>query len=340
MKNTKKFLKSILAFLCILAMIVTTFGISPAVTAFAESSGGRGDIQYRYYDTVDKTFKTGTVPATATTVESTYTRTDWGDEDGKETWYVVKGEVTLLYIYARGKLNIVLCDNAKLTVENGMVMTSNGSSINIYAQSDGSDMGEMIATGQESRRPAIGTGKDGNVTGTTCTTNIHGGKITATGAKSTAGIGGNSSSRVGIINIYGGEIKAQGGERAAAIGGGFEAASDGINIYGGKITATGGEDAAAIGGGLQYYSGGGSIKIYGGQITARAGHSLRGFVNQPVAIGNGGFVNRPNYDVFLSWTDEQNDYIDVDRHIHPDNIGDGKSSIEIDSAHPFKFANT
>ena len=342
MKNMRKFLKNTLAFLCTLAMLVTSIGISHVVTVFAESTGGRGNIQYRYYDTVEKTFKAGTVPAEAKIVDSTYTRTDWGDETGKETWYVVKGEVNLLYIYASGKLNLVLCDKAKLTVEQGMVMLKNGSSINIYAQSDGSDMGEIISTGLESKRPAIGTGDDGNVNGTTCTTNIHGGKITATGAKSTAGIGGDSSSRVGIINIYGGEIKAQGGERAAAIGGGFAAASDGINIYGGKITATGGEDAAGIGGGLQYGSGGGPIKIYGGQITARAGHSQRGIVNQPVAIGNGGLVNSAtaNYDVFLSWTDEQNDYIDANRHIHPNNIGNGKSSIEIDSAHPFKFANT
>ena len=177
-------------------------------SCFVESTVVRGDIQYRYYDTGEKAFKTGTVPEGAIIVDSTYDRTIWGDEDGKETWYVVKGEVNLLYIYANGKLNLVLCDNAKLTVEKGMVMPSNGSSINIYAQSDGADMGEIISTGLESKRPAIGTGDDGNVDGTTCTTNIHGGKITATGARSTAGIGGDSYSRVGIINIYGGEINA------------------------------------------------------------------------------------------------------------------------------------
>ena len=55
MKNMRKFLKNTLAFLCTLAMLVTSIGISPVVTVFAESTGGRGNIQYRYYDTVEKT---------------------------------------------------------------------------------------------------------------------------------------------------------------------------------------------------------------------------------------------------------------------------------------------
>lgn len=389
MKNRKRFLKSTLAFVCTLAMILSSIEMSPVIASFAEGTGdiqylnngtgenvfqigtvseedtvvdstyersgcgkngeeicfeesaiGRGDIQYRYYDTAEKTFKTGTVPTEAKTVDSTYTKTDWGDEDGKETWYVVKGTVNLQYIYAMGKLNIVLCDHAKLIVDQGMVMLINASSINIYAQSDGADMGEMIATGLESKRPAIGTGDDGRVNGRTCTTNIHGGKITATGARSTAGIGGDFDSRVGIINIYGGEIKAQGGERAAAIGGGYAAASDGINIYGGKITAIGGEEGAGIGGGSANDLEGGPIKIFGGQITAKGGHSIRSIESQPVAIGNGAGVNPRNFSVFLSWTDDQNDYIDANRYIHPNNIGEGKCSVEIDSAHPFKFADT
>ncbi len=389
MKNRRKLLKSTLAFVCKLAMILSSIEMSPVIASFAEGTGdiqylnngtgenvfqigtvseedtvvdstyersgcgkngeeicfeesaiGRGDIQYRYYDTAEKTFKTGTVPTEAKTVDSTYTKTDWGDEDGKETWYVVKGTVNLQYIYAMGKLNIVLCDHAKLIVDQGMVMLINASSINIYAQSDGADMGEMIATGLESKRPAIGTGDDGRVNGRTCTTNIHGGKITATGARSTAGIGGDFDSRVGIINIYGGEIKAQGGERAAAIGGGYAAASDGINIYGGKITAIGGEEGAGIGGGSENDLEGGPIKIFGGQITAKGGHSIRSIESQPVAIGNGAGVNPRNFSVFLSWTDDQNDYIDANRYIHPNNIGEGKCSVEIDSAHPFKFADT
>lgn len=389
MKNRRKLLKSTLAFVCTLAMILSSIEMSPVIASFAEGTGdiqylnngtgenvfqigtvseedtvvdstyersgcgkngeeicfeesaiGRGDIQYRYYDTAEKTFKTGTVPTEAKTVDSTYTKTDWGDEDGKETWYVVKGTVNLQYIYAMGKLNIVLCDHAKLIVDQGMVMLINASSINIYAQSDGADMGEMIATGLESKRPAIGTGDDGRVNGRTCTTNIHGGKITATGARSTAGIGGDFDSRVGIINIYGGEIKAQGGERAAAIGGGYAAASDGINIYGGKITAIGGEEGAGIGGGSENDLEGGPIKIFGGQITAKGGHSIRSIESQPVAIGNGAGVNPRNFSVFLSWTDDQNDYIDANRYIHPNNIGEGKCSVEIDSAHPFKFADT
>ena len=389
MKNRRKLLKSILAFVCTLAMILSSIEMSPVIASFAEGTGdiqylnngtgenvfqigtvseedavvdstyersgcgengeqicfeestvGRGNIPYRYYDTGEKTFKTGTVPSDAKIVDSTYTKTDWGDEDGKETWYVVKGTVNLQYIYAMGKLNIVLCDHAKLIVDQGMVMLINASSINIYAQSDGADMGEMIATGLESKRPAIGTGDDGRVNGRTCTTNIHGGKITATGARSTAGIGGDFDSRVGIINIYGGEIKAQGGERAAAIGGGYAAASDGINIYGGKITAIGGEEGAGIGGGSANDLEGGPIKIFGGQITAKGGHSIRSIESQPVAIGNGAGVNPRNFSVFLSWTDDQNDYIDANRYIHPNNIGEGKCSVEIDSAHPFKFADT
>ncbi len=77
-----------------------------------------------------------------------------------------------------------------------------GSSLTVYDQSNGSNMGELTATGGYAQA-GIGGGDGG--TGGTIT--INGGTITARGGSGSAGIGGGNSSAGGTI-INGGIVTA------------------------------------------------------------------------------------------------------------------------------------
>jgi hypothetical protein len=103
---------------------------------------------------------------------------------------------------------------------------------------------------------------------------IYGGKITATGGKEAAGIGGGYGGDRGTVQIYGGQVTATGGDGGAGIGGGDGGAGETIAIYGGRVKATGGEKAAGIGGGRS--KGGGTILINGGYVTATSDDSSDG----------------------------------------------------------------
>lgn len=113
---------------------------------------------YRYYDTTDGTYKTGTVPDGATTVTATdnYTTSSWG-ADGTETWYVIEGAVTRKYsIDINGTVNLVLCNGATFSGSNALSL-NNDATLNIYAQTDdATTMGQMTVTGAQTYRPAIG----------------------------------------------------------------------------------------------------------------------------------------------------------------------------------------
>ena len=227
---------------------LTITGISPYSGSqtfnFCVSNG----VRYLEYDTSDRTYKIGAVPDGATTVTATdnYTTNSWGTS-GTETWYVIEGAVTRKYgIKIYGTVNLVLCNGATFSGNNALILYDNNATLNIYAQTDdAATMGQLMATGSQTYRPAIGP-YDGK-TGTTV--NIHGGKITATGGNYTAGIGCAAYSKGGTINIYGGIITAQGGDSAAGIGGGQGSASGttAVSIYGGQVSATGGQKAAGIG---------------------------------------------------------------------------------------------
>lgn len=93
---------------------------------------------------------------------------------------------------------------------------------------------------------------------------IQGGDITATGGKSSAGIGCGpsadgdlSGSSCGNITISGGNVTATGGEFAAGIGAGYgisgtPSTCGNITITGGTVSATGGNNASGIGGSSSY----------------------------------------------------------------------------------------
>ena len=158
-------------------------------------------------------------------------------------WYVVHGNAVITStLVVDGDAKLVLTDGCKLEALAGIGVNV-GSSLTIYAQSDGENMGELYAEGavvEMGNLLVVGNAgiggckyKDGIETNvdTAGDITIHGGKITAIGKDGGAGIGGASGSitkilfsetetitECGNIIIYGGDITAEGSDGAAGIG--------------------------------------------------------------------------------------------------------------------------
>lgn len=197
-----------------------------------------------------------------TITEST---TAWGDGSPGEKWYVTKGNVTIEgRVNVSGTVHLILKDESKLTIKEGIELTGNSTYLTIYGQINGT--GQLISTTVVNSKAGIGVSTGKSLT-------IYGGKVVAKGGEYAAGIGGYNSNG-GTIMIYGGNIAATGGERAAGIGGGANGNGGTITIQGGNITAKGGKYAAGIGGGV--YRNAGTIRIQGGNITATGGESGSG----------------------------------------------------------------
>ena len=186
--------------------------------------------------------------------------TIWGTAGG-ETWYVANGTVTIENrVKVTGDVHLILANSAALTV-NGGIEVGEGNSFTVYAQStEESEMGSLTAT---ARKKGDGAGIGGNnaplgedsrytgAGGTAGSITIHGGKVTATGAEGSAGIGGGSNGAGGSTKISGGVVNATGSMTSigpgAGIGGGYNGAGGSVMITGGKVTATGGKNSAGIG---------------------------------------------------------------------------------------------
>ena len=115
-------------------------------------------------------------------------------------WYVVEGDVfNGSRIFVKGDVNLILKDNAELTVGAGIIVDVNNNvtnSLTIWAQSDGANMGKLTAFGGDFAA-GIGGG-DGDDGGTVT---VNGGKLTARGGSGGAGIGGT-------VTVNGGEVTA------------------------------------------------------------------------------------------------------------------------------------
>jgi len=258
MKNMKKFSKKTLAFVCTLAMIVTSLGVAP-VTVYADTE------QASYYDRDAKEVKK--VSAEVITADMT----TWDGATSK--WYVVKGKVEInTRVTVTGDVHLILADGAQLKAGRGIDVSAENA-LTIYGQTDEvtQNTGKIDANGVSM------SGIGGTYYGSAC------GKITITGgvvdAKSIydgAGIGGGSGVDGGIITITGGTVTAT-SVNGAGIGGGANS-SIGATLKGGTITITGGtvtaksNSGAGIGGGLDHTKDpgttGGIITINGGTVTA------------------------------------------------------------------------
>jgi len=158
--------------------------------------------------------------------ESTFTK-----EGG---WWGVKGDVVHEgRIIVNKDTWLILSDGATLTAKKGIYI-KDGATLTIYAQSEGDNMGRIIARTTENDKADIG-GEKNTLAGKLI---IHGGDIDAQAQKKyAAGIGGGFSSKYGgtiviyngTINISGGTIMAIGVNYSPSIGGGYKVLKSKIN---------------------------------------------------------------------------------------------------------------
>ena len=269
MKMKKRFLGILLSLSLVLGLVP---GMS--LTAFAATENG---VQYLYYENANAAIAGTTTSGTqdCTKVEASSSEVSWTGG-----WYVVNESVEISgRITVSGTVNLILCDNCKLTASKGITVSS-GNTLNIYAQSEDDTAGALEATGG---KYAPGIGGDIEEAGGTVT--INGGTVNVTGGKYAAGIGGanegSSAYDGGTVTINGGTVNATGGVSGAGIGGGggsVGGAGGTVTINGGTVNATGGQSAAGIGGGSGGDRGGrgATVIINGGTVTANGGNNAAG----------------------------------------------------------------
>ena len=240
-------------------------------------------------------------------------------------WYAVCGDIAWEDpIRIAGDVNLLLCDGAKLTAEEGIVVPKDAT-LTIWGQKEGSgvliaegldnagiggyvseDAGEIIING--GTITAIGGYYSAGIGGTSGTSvksiTINGGTILAEGDNYAAGIGGGEKGSVDFITIDGGTIKATAGSGAPGIGSGYECGVEAnIIIHGGMILAKGGNQAPGIGAGAE--GGNVSVEISAGQVTAVGGKVFSGLNKDRYAPGIGCEPdgNKGSATILLSWTD-------------------------------------
>lgn len=166
------------------------------------------------------------------------------------------------------------------------------------------DVGSLTATGGSSGGAGIGGGSESYYQGDLSTSSIviDGGKITATGGKEAAGIGGGRSGHGGRVNQKDPDDRSQtitingGNIEAAGIGGGAlnsnKGGSGAVTITGGHIQSKA-QYGAGIGGGWGGQSGGkGDVLITGGEIEAEGlgGAGIGGGGSDSNGDPNGGIM--------------------------------------------------
>lgn len=177
-------------------------------------------------------------------------------------WYAICGDVTVDdAIIIKSNVNLLLCDGAKLEVNEG-IDVDEGAILIIWGQEEGS--GVLIAEGKPY---AAGIGGESGYQAHFGEIVINGGTILAKGGEDGAGIGSGAAGERGNVTINGGTILAKGNGFGAGIGGGYNGSFDNVTINGGTVTAIGGKRGAGIGTGI--YGHGGYINIYGGTVTAK-----------------------------------------------------------------------
>ena len=213
-----------------------------------------------------------------------------------EGWFVATTEYYITRrVWAKGKVNLILLDDKKLTIEGGLAVNEDdGSSLDIWPEAKTTNKGSLVVYG--SGGAAIG-GDIGHHSGHIT---IHGGNITAKASSGGAAIGGGMGACNGPIHIVRGHIEASCNlEEVAAIGcGGWSGDNvssllvyDPINtsqaidvdphVYNASITiddgyveAKGNWGGAGIGGGKGYFLG--TITINGGEVYATGGLGAAG----------------------------------------------------------------
>ena len=239
--------------------------VGTSLSFTAENASSKSPVRYRYYNEDSAAFVNG--------ICRTYTLLNRNMRSLSDGWYVLAESGTMEDLAVSGDVHLILKDNCTLKLLNDGIRVHEGSTLTVYAQSDGNNAGALIAVCNNKYGSGIG-GSNGISGGTLI---IHGGNISATGGENAAGIGGGSYLlKTGAVSngcdliVYGGTVVATGGKYGAGIGGGYRGNGESTVIYGGKVTAQGG--AAGIGSG---YNGnnGGTLDVYGGSVDAHGNNS-------------------------------------------------------------------
>ena len=199
-----------------------------------------------------------------------------------------KTDKPAILVQGEGRVTIQLVgDNTVKGAENCAGIQK---SDNVALTITSSENGKLTATGGK-YGAGIGGGNGEDGSNITISGEVQ---VTATGGERGAGIGGGlNSNGEGIkITISGdAQVMAKGGWKGAGIGGGLKGNGEGINITirdNAQVTATGGDHGAGIGGG--HYGSGSGITISGdgnAQVTATGGPSGAGIGGGYYGYGSG-----------------------------------------------------
>lgn len=155
-------------------------------------------------------------------------------------WYYVEGNVTISStVTLSGDTHLILCDDATLTIDLSLGISSVYKDLTIYAQSSGSHAGIINFNNSNECIRNIG-----NLT-------INGGMISATS-------GGIEVIKCKNLTVNGGVVTV-----ARTRYGSYVINAENVTINGGKVSATGGNKACIS-------CLGGSVTINGGQVTAKS----------------------------------------------------------------------
>lgn len=235
MKQTQKQGRKLLGVLLTLALV---FGLLPGMTLTALA--GEVPVSYMDWDGLNKPLAEKTCTK-YTVVKSSNEPVVWS-----EGWYVVDSDVTISStVTVSGDVYLILCDAATLTVNgaSSMAIHAVSGTLTVYAQSGGTGALNAYSTGNDAIGAQVLT--------------INGGKITASGNKTT-----DDQPKSGIaahkLTINGGTVTVSdttstfglyGGEGAVIINGGtvnvkgqlngIYAQNCSLEINGGAVTATG-----------------------------------------------------------------------------------------------------
>ena len=228
------------------------------------------------------------------TVSGSSERVKWGGGT-----YVVDSDATLDGgVTCTGKVRLLLCDGAKLTVGNG-IEVSLGDSLTVFAAGTSREVkgnGKLDVTGSAGVKAKKGSdggpGGDGVSGGLTVYgggVKIIGGDGGNSGVTYTSGVtvgGGGGSGVSGGLTVHGGEVKVSGGSGGIGgdgIGGqGGDGVSGGLAVRGGEVEVTGGQGGRkGPGGGISIPGGGGDgvsggLTVSGGEVGVTGGDGGKG----------------------------------------------------------------
>ena len=280
----------------------------------------------RSWNDTDKKVKEELTSHEATKIENSDTKVTLD-----EGWYYVDGTCTISgTCTVTGTVNIILKDDAKLTVTEGIVVPVSNS-LFIYGQDKDTGLVSASSSGGDA-------GIGGGINSVSGSIEICGGSVTveSTGG---AGIGSGVNRAGGSVAIYGGTVTAT-SMSGAGIGAGNNGAGGNVAIYGGTVIATS-TSGAGIGGGSS--KAGGIVTIYGGTVTATSTNGA-GIGAGKGNTAHGDFSIDSNYKVAItagaaapgeptnaeSYAKNRNKYVHIEPMMHTVTF-DSKGGSSVDS---------